>query len=699
MRIKLPNGWSLASRLAAIWAGGFLSTLLIGGELYVSPRGDDSWSGRLPRPNAGMTDGPLATLQGARDAMRKQGPVSEPRKVVVEGGQYLLAEPIKFSPADSGTEEFPVVYEAEPGGRPVFSGGAPLPAWTVEADGRWSADIPPGVQAGEIEQLWIGGKRATRARIPNRGFWVVSSVAAAAWGAKVDQPLPNIPPDWRRYHLTLGRSGQTLPEVAAAELASVRLITLQAWEMTRRKLTDYSPAAGSVDFAGPELSALTRLRPGTRVYLEGASAFLDEPGEWSAANGKVYYLPRPGEQPAQAQAIIPRLDRFLVFEGGAGGRRVEHIKLRGLAFEHGQWRSPDHGINPEQAAHTVGASIEFQQSRDITLESCEIAHIGTYAIWIRAGCSEISVLGNFLHDLGGGGIRIGEEKLADEPGSRTERIVVDNNIIREGGRLFESAVGVWIGQSGKNRITHNDISDFKYTGISVGWTWGYGPSAAAGNAINYNRIHKIGGPLSDLAGIYFLGNSPGTECIGNRVERVAAAEYGGWGLYLDEGSSKITIRDNVVWDTRSGGLHQHFGRDNFVTNNVFALGRDAQLELGRSELDQSLGFERNVVIWAGGPLFAGNWEDGTIKSDYNLYLSLHFSWAEFFSRPLAKLRAKDREQHSVMTTVNLDVRKPFSWGMLPKPALARIGFQEVAATLSGVYGDREWLELAGHPKD
>jgi formate dehydrogenase iron-sulfur subunit len=33
--------------------------------LYISPAGNDGWSGRLPEPNAARTDGPLATLVGA----------------------------------------------------------------------------------------------------------------------------------------------------------------------------------------------------------------------------------------------------------------------------------------------------------------------------------------------------------------------------------------------------------------------------------------------------------------------------------------------------------------------------------------------------------------------------------------------------------------------------------------------------------
>ena len=59
---------------------------------YVAPDGNDQWSGRIERPNAGRTDGPLASLAGARDAVRRlksRGPLAEPVRVVVAGGHVL----------------------------------------------------------------------------------------------------------------------------------------------------------------------------------------------------------------------------------------------------------------------------------------------------------------------------------------------------------------------------------------------------------------------------------------------------------------------------------------------------------------------------------------------------------------------------------------------------------------------------------
>ena len=39
-------------------------------QFYVSPSGNDQWSGRLAAPARGGSDGPFATLEAARDAVR-----------------------------------------------------------------------------------------------------------------------------------------------------------------------------------------------------------------------------------------------------------------------------------------------------------------------------------------------------------------------------------------------------------------------------------------------------------------------------------------------------------------------------------------------------------------------------------------------------------------------------------------------------
>jgi len=93
---------------------------------YVAPSGDDRWSGTLQKPNAEKTDGPLATLTAARDAIRRlkaRGGLREPVTVFLAAGTYPLAEPLVLESRDSGTAQCPITYVALPGAKPSISGG------------------------------------------------------------------------------------------------------------------------------------------------------------------------------------------------------------------------------------------------------------------------------------------------------------------------------------------------------------------------------------------------------------------------------------------------------------------------------------------------------------------------------------------------------------------------------------------------
>ena len=140
--------------------------------IYVSVCGNDRWSGTLDLPNAAGTDGPLATLTGARNAIRRlwlAGGLRQPVEVQIRGGVYRISEPLRLSPGDSGTEHCPITYCAYPGERPVISGGQPISGWKPFKDGIVCADLPdvrPGLW--RFDQLFYNGARMLRSRRPKR---------------------------------------------------------------------------------------------------------------------------------------------------------------------------------------------------------------------------------------------------------------------------------------------------------------------------------------------------------------------------------------------------------------------------------------------------------------------------------------------------------------------------------------------------
>ena len=143
--------------------------------------------------------------------------------------------------------------------------------------------------------------------------------------------------------------------------------------------------------------------------------------------------------------------------------------------------------------------------------------------------------------------------------------------------------------------------------------WGYMATSDAGNTVSFNLIHDIfQGELSDGGCIYNLGRSPGTVIDNNVCHNSNAYGYGGWGLYTDEGSSNVTLSNNVVYSTKDASFHQHYGTDNLIVNNIWAFGsslpctgdcdvsalRSSQHPVSQHDagVNSSFTFARNIVL-------------------------------------------------------------------------------------------------------
>ena len=169
MSCRLP--WAaIAAAFALALAAAVVADEPAAADFYVAPGGNDAWSGRLAEPRADGTDGPLATLARARDLVGQSLP-SRPLCVMIRGGTYRLDKPIVFIAANSGTQDAPITYAAWPGEKPILSGGVPITGWQ-KTDGPLWITVVPGVKEGKwyFRQLFVGGWRATPARIPNEGY-------------------------------------------------------------------------------------------------------------------------------------------------------------------------------------------------------------------------------------------------------------------------------------------------------------------------------------------------------------------------------------------------------------------------------------------------------------------------------------------------------------------------------------------------
>jgi parallel beta-helix repeat protein len=225
--------------------------------------------------------------------------------------------------------------------------------------------------------------------------------------------------------------------------------------------------------------------------------------------------------------------------------------------------------------------------------------------------------------MGAGGIKI---RVTNMSHPHTTNTIIRNNTITDIGNENPCGAGILVLNASNSTITHNEISYTYYTGISCGWTWGYNNESrtnpCTGNIISYNYIHHIGrGMLSDLGGIYTLGEQPGTVIENNVIHDVQSYDYGGIGIYTDEGSSHITIRNNLVYRCSDAGYEHNYGRDNIIENNIFAFNGKWQLLWVNQEPTVPFTFRRNIIIHDSGTTLNGcmSWREGNAKMSHNLY--------------------------------------------------------------------------------
>lgn len=652
----------------AMVLSGVLTVFLAGtagaADFYISPSGDDSWSGT--RANASASDGPFRTIERAQRAVRELNASGKatPVTVFLRGGVYELSAPVVFTPEDSGTEQAPVTWTAWRGEKPVVSGGRRINGFVRGENGVWTVAIPE-VKAGtwNFRQLFVNGKRAVRARTPNEGaFFQAQGDITMDDRAKLKYRSEEIKPEW-------------------AGRGDVEVIALQSWAEFRMLIREVDAAAKTAVLS--HKCAPSNREKDARYWVENVPEALDSPGEFflDRTTGVLSYAPRPGEDPAKVEVVAPVLGELVRFEGDPETVKcAANIRLRGIAFEYTDWTLPDKGYVDVQAAYDIPGVIRGDFAENILIEDCPIRHHGRYGVEFARGCRNIRVIGCEISDMGAGGVKIGEPAIRTDLHEKTSGNTVSDCHIHHIGEVYPAACGVIIFQSGENRIAHNHIHDTYYTGISNGWTWGYSPTNAGGTIIEYNHVHNIGrGMLSDMGGNYNLGVQPGTIIRNNLFHDITSHGYGGWGIYTDEGSSHILIENNVVYRTKSGGFHQHYGRMNTVRNNIFAYSIIGQVIRTRMEPHISFTFERNIVYWTEGPLLGSNWSDDRYRLDSNLYWNpgLPADSVRFAAWTFSDWRARGQDTHSRIADPRFVNPEKGDFSFKPgSPALA-LGFKPI----------------------
>lgn len=648
-------------------------------DIFVSPRGSDKAAGTRQQPVAT----PNRAVRMLRAKRRTLGTDAIGR-IELAGGLYFLKKPLILDDRDNGVmtidnklrftkKPAPTIIESAPGQSTpaTLSGGRAITNWkpaTVNGHDVWVADLP-AVRNGtwQFNELWVDGRRVPRPQFPRQGDPLLQ--IAKRFPSKMQKPSPgshSIFHHEKQFGYAPGEIGKL------TRVADIDMVALHFWIESRIPVQRIDESRRVIHLARRSRMKLTEEFGPTpaKYYLDNVYEMFDTPGQWylDRAAGKLYYMPKPGQTIDGTQVIAPVLDHVIAIEGrDSRTKHARHIELRNLVVSHCEYQyQPNDDSATTQAACQVPGAVRLHHAHGCAVRGCTIEHVGTYGVHVTGDSRLCEVTHCHIHDTAAGGVKVFHTCKSQPPNDgrapqtrhapwhHPEQITIADCHLHDGGHYWRQAVGVLIGKCVGATVVHNHIHDYDYSGVSVGWTWGYAPSHTAGNIIEWNHIHDIGrGVLSDMGAIYTLGIQPGTRIRYNHIHHVDSRNYGGWGIYPDEGSSEMLIEFNIVHDTKCDSFSQHYGQNNIVRNNIFALPRqEALIGLGRAEPYNSFTVERNIIITDGTPIVRKpyNMPDPAehVRLDRNLYFDVNGKRLDFNGRTLTAWRKLGHDKHSIV---------------------------------------------------
>ena len=556
-----------------------LGLLMRGVSTYASP------SDFYVTPDSSLTD----AVRKAREMRRlgQGGPVT----IHLSKGVYRLYEPLRLRPEDSG-----LTIE---GSDAVISGGIKILEWKRQGK-LLVADVPDfNGRPIDFRQLWVNGKKATRAR--------------------------DVSDFEKMFRIrTYDKKGQILwvPKKAVEKILNAPYAEMVLHEMwctsnLRIKSIRIQGDSAAIRFHNPEAKLQfehpwpSPMTPNTGhpspFYLTNAKKLLDEPGEWyhDIRAHKLYYLPQQGE--TVKEAVVPVMETLVEFIGTAE-HPVRNITFKGITFSHTTWMRPsekghvplqagmylteayklrpqidrpnNHKLDNQGWLGRADAAIELRYTEAINFDGCRFEHLGGSGLDYVIGCRRGMTTNCTFTDIAMNGYVCGsfspeglETHLPYQPTDFRE--VCTGQTIAQS-EFYDvtnedwGCVAVAAGYVNEITIEHNTIHDVSYTGISLGWGWNRDLVCMKDNKVHANLIYNYAQHMYDCAGIYTLGNQPGTVISENVVRDIAKPSYvhdpNHWFyLYTDEGSSNITLRDN--WTPEEKFLKNANGPGNVWENN------------------------------------------------------------------------------------------------------------------------------------
>ncbi|MCC4831795.1 right-handed parallel beta-helix repeat-containing protein [Shewanella sp. 10N.7] len=553
-------------------------------DFYLSPQGSDSWSGTLPTANSDRTDGPFATLTRARDAVRTlKNHQSSDILVAIRGGNYVLSDTVVFGLEDSGAKDSTITYSAYKDETPVFTSGRKITGWK-----KLTKKLPSLPDTAQGKVLVANVKHKFFTLYDEQGLLPRAQsehIKPLAGGSKNHVVFP------------AGR----LKNWSNVEDIEISVRPTRAWIMNVLPLTAVDAKTGIAQTAIPATYGMNK----KGVWLENVLEELDQPGEWvlNSKEGKVYLWPRNN-----SDVYAPQLIEFIRVEGaidkqGPTDTPVRHLKFSGLTFKHGErftLAKGDQGLQHDwNMFDKANALIRFRGTENCTIENSHFLHSGSGAIRIDLYGINNTIANNHIEGLGGSGILLS----GYGPGTKdvNKNNLVYNNHIHDVGKIYWHSPGIFVNQSGDNRVANNLIHDTNYSGLIISGLvtrffidqdrressrtirWHEiaekpkkNPTLdevkpylhTKNNLIEYNEIHHVMNILGDGNGIYIRGAGAGNVIRHNYIHHLESDINAQSAIRTDGGQMDTLISQNLMYKTKSQGMTLKL--NNRFENNIIA---------------------------------------------------------------------------------------------------------------------------------
>ncbi len=540
------------------------------GDLYVATNGNNAWSGLLAEPDPGKTDGPFATMERARDEVRrlkkqKRMP-SEGVTILIRGGHYKVTQTFMLEAEDSGTEKSPLTYRAFKGEIPVFSGGVRLTGFQPVLDTAVLARLPGeirgkvmqadlkangvtnliplrlggfasglGFTTHPVMELFFNGQALQPARWPNEGFVRIAAVDSSDGKTRSFRYNGDRPRRWRdeKDLLLYG-------------------YWFNDWADSYERIASIDTDKQTITLAPPYHRY--GYRKGQRYYAVNVLSEIDMPGEWylDRSSGTVYLYPPSDPEKAVVELSVAA---FPFLQMG----KVSHLTMQGLTWELG-----------------CADGIIIRNGDHCLLAGCTVRCFGGNGVGIIGGTNH-GLRSCDIHSMGRGGVVVsGGDRKTLTPGRHS----IENCEIYDLSRIDHTYTPAVMMSGVGNRIAHNLLHDMNSSAIRL---------SGNDHLVEFNEVYRVVRESDDQGGLdmwsdpTYRGNIIRYNYwhhIGNWRHLGEEPVYGQAGVRLDDAISGVKVEGNVFFHCATGkagfgAIQIHGGKDNTVTHNIFVNCRTA----------------------------------------------------------------------------------------------------------------------------